>query len=31
MWRSHQDGVRNVILAEKPFPPPSSFWLRKNA
>jgi predicted O-methyltransferase YrrM len=31
MWQSHQDQVRNVIIAEKSFPPPSSFWLRKKA
>jgi Methyltransferase domain len=29
MWQSHQHQVRNVIVAEKSFPPPSSFWLRK--
>ena len=31
MWQSHLDQVRDVIVAEKSFPPPSSFWLRKKA
>ncbi len=31
MWQFHRDQVRDVIVAEKSFPPPSSFWLRKKA
>jgi predicted O-methyltransferase YrrM len=31
MWQSHRNQVREVIVAEKSFPLPSSFWLRKKA
>jgi hypothetical protein len=29
MWHAHREKVRGTLSVEKPFPPPSSLWLRK--
>jgi predicted O-methyltransferase YrrM len=29
MWQTHREEVSGILRVEKPFPPPSSLWLRK--